>query len=263
MPKGNAAERKRQKRLMKKRQKDQIRQKSRSTTVSSENSIQHQMLGEFGNVSNFIKNIQHLAGLFTTEESLKEIRFDSKSLYEKLELTDPTTNAAMIDIYSNDDFTYYSENYEEFWKETRAAILPDFVTDELAENLDKTFKILLQKKRGFKKDYRAILAGSLLAKSHIVALKESPVEENNLWELIFNATIKSNKVELPEPVEKTEAASDSDSANPDAPAATEPESPEILPENDTETAPKSVDPEPANDANGEEAPPPSDTQGEK
>ncbi len=204
MAKAKSTERKRQKRLMKKRQKDHARHKTRSTTVASENAVQHQMLGEFGNVANFIKNVQHLSVMFTTDESLKDVRFDAKALYEKLDLTDPAINAAMKDIYSNDDIMYYAEEYEEFWKDRRREILPDFVTDELAENLDKNFKVLLKKKRGFKKDYRAVLAGSLLVQSHMVALKESPVEENNLWELIFNATLKENKVELPEPVEKPE-----------------------------------------------------------
>ncbi|MCZ7582531.1 MAG: hypothetical protein M5R36_03900 [Deltaproteobacteria bacterium] len=203
---GGASERKRQKRLMKKRQKDQVRHRARSTSVSSENAIQHQMLGEFGSVENFVKNLHNLAGMMREEEDLKTLRFDAKALYEKLDLADPKTNAALTDLYTDDDYTYYAEEYEEFWKDRRGEILPDLVTDDVAQNAARIFKVLLQKKRGFKREYRAALAGNLLVQSHIVALQESPVAENNLWEMMFNATLKDNKVELPAPREETPAA---------------------------------------------------------
>ncbi len=216
------AAQKRQKLLMKKRTKNIARHKTQGAGVVSENAIQHQMLGQFGSVNNFIRNVQHLASLFATEEELKPIRFDANAIYAKLDASDPKTNAALADIYTNDDFTYYSQDYEEFWKNTREKVLPEFITADLTERLTKLFKILLQKKRGYKKDFRAMSAGNLLLQSHVVALKEAPVESNNLWEIIFNATLKENKIALPAPVEPPVAPPETPAESAGAPAAVSP-----------------------------------------
>ena len=240
---------KKQKKLMRKHTKDVKRHKAHSTGGVSENAIQHQMLSEFGSVENFVKNVHHLADMMRTEEDLKKLRFDAQKIYAKLDLADPDTHDAMADLYASDDITAYSEAWEHFWKEKRGEILPDIVTDEMAEGIARTFKVLQQKKRGFKKDYRAVLAGNLLIQSHIVALTEAPIGENNLWELMFNATLKENKVELPAPRARTApeaepAAVPATETKPAEPAA-EP-TPEVkAPEPVAEPAPEAKAEEPA------------------
>ncbi len=213
--------RKRQERAMKKRGKDVVRHRSRSTTILSENTIQHQMLGEFGSVENFIRNMRRLGELFREDEGLKTLRFDAPAIYAKLDLAEPKTNAALRDLYSNDDFTYYAEEHEEFWKDRRGEILPDHVNDERANEIERMFKVLMQKKKGFKKDYRAVLAGHLLIQSHQLARTETPIAENNLWEMMFNATLKENKVELPEPRAEEPKPEEAPAAKP-APEASDP-----------------------------------------
>ncbi|MBZ0273547.1 hypothetical protein K8I61_16025 [bacterium] len=211
MGKGKTAksESARQKRLMKKRSKDIVRHKTHTSGVMTENTIQHQMLGEFGSVQNFIKNVRVLAEMFGEEESLKSLRFDAKAIYDKIDLEDPEANAALKDLFeAREDITAYGEDFEPFWKDTRTGILPDFLTDEFVDEVARRFKVLLARKRGFKREYRAVLAGNLLVQAHKVALAESPVGENNLWELIFNATLKENPVDLPEPRAVSASADD-------------------------------------------------------
>jgi hypothetical protein len=205
---------------MKKRGRDQARHKSRAGAVTTNNTIQHQMLGEFGSVDNFVKNMRRLAELFRELDELKALRFDADALYAKLDLAEPKTNAALRDLYSQDDLTYYAEEHEEFWKTKRGEVLPELISDERAEEIEKIFKVLVQKKRGFKKDYRAVLAGHLMAQSHLLAQTEAPVGENSLWELMFNATLKENHRELPEPVEPTPSEATEPAAEPAPEAAT-------------------------------------------
>ncbi|MCB9487922.1 MAG: hypothetical protein H6684_04245 [Deltaproteobacteria bacterium] len=189
---------KRQQKAMKKRSKTLERHRKRGSSVASENAIQHQMIGEFGSIDNFVRNMQKLAEMFNTEEALKELRFDPRDIYDKLDATRRTVHDALEDLYSNTDITYYDEKFEGFWGDRRSEILPDLISDELVSHIDKTFKALQLKKRGLKKEYRAVMAGALLIQSHKVALTEAPVHENGLWEIMFNATLKENPIELPE-----------------------------------------------------------------
>jgi len=221
--KSKDSEHRRQKRLMRKRGKDSVRHKSQSSASVSENAVQHQMLSEFGSVENFVKNTRHLAELFKTEEGLKELRFDHKAVYAKLDAEDPKTNEALKDLFTDDDFTYYAEEYEDFWKEKRSEILPDLLTEEIVNKTSKLFKVLIRKKRGFKQDYRAVMAGELLIQSHLAALTEAPVGENNLWEIMFNAALKENKIDLPEPRPETEEEKDSGADSPEPETETEEE----------------------------------------
>jgi len=190
-------ERKRQDKLMKKRSKDKERHKHHTGPVS-ENAIQHKMLSTFGNVPNFVRNIRHLASLLATEEDLKGLRFNSQSIYADLDLQ--KDRDALADFYANPDFTIYSEEFEPFWKAKRADLLPKLLTDDFVKETDRALKKMMVVKKGFKKDHRSILAGKLLLESHMAALTETKIDENQLWELIFNATLKENPIELPEPV---------------------------------------------------------------
>lgn len=201
MGKKNAitSEKKRQQRAMKKRQKDKSRSKDHSSTAMSENAVQHQMLSNFGNVKNFVKNIQGLSDMFKTDEDLAKIRLDPEKVYEKIDLQ--ADREALIDIYSDDDFTSYDEQFEDFWKAKRKDILEDIVDDDLVNKTKSAFQKLLVTQKGHKKEYRAVMAGKLLLDSHIYSLTEAPVQENALWEILFNAAIKENKKDLPEPAE--------------------------------------------------------------
>ena len=189
---------------MRKRQKDKRRYKSRSSTVASENSVQHQMISTFGNVKNFIRTVQSLGQLFKEDEDLLKIRFDPEKIYEKIDLS--KMREPLADMYKEDDLTVYDEKYEDVWKEKRKEILEDLLTEEFVENTQKTFEKLLQTKKGHKREYRAAMAGKLLVESHLYSLTEAPINENSLWEILFNAALKENKKELPDPVPDEEEA---------------------------------------------------------
>jgi len=215
--KSGVSERKKQQKSLKKRAKDKVRRKRTVGVALSENAIQHKMISEFGNIKNFVRNMQALSEMMDKDEDLKTLRFNPEKAYEKMDLAKERN--ALADLYSTEGFAAYAEEYEAFWKEKRKEILPDLVTDEFVENADKIFKKLMVTKKGFKKEYRAVLAGKLLVDSHKAALAESSIEENSLWELIFNATLKENKKELPPEQEKPEGESE---PAPEAPAAEKP-----------------------------------------
>jgi len=202
MPKKTAktAAQRRSRQLMKKHQKDKLRHKAKGHIAVSENAVQHQMLSEFGNVQNFMRNVLHLSDLMKTDEDLKALRFDPEQVYAHFDLA--ADRAALVDLYAHgDDVRAYAEEFEEFWHAKRRAALQPLVTEEFIDRCDKVFKKLLVTKKGFKKDYRAALAGRLLVQSHKAAVSptDAPLEDNNLWELVLLATLKENPRELPEP----------------------------------------------------------------
>jgi hypothetical protein len=195
-----AVARKRATKQLKKRTKDNERRKTfaRTGVALSENAVQHQMISQFGSPQNFIKNVFALGEMMKTEADLKTLRYAPEQVYAHLDLT--ADRAALADVYEKkDDLPAYAEEFIDFWHEKRKAILKDTVTDEFVERCDKLFKKLLLVKKGFKKEYRAVLAGRLLVQSHQVAATpaDAPLEDNNLWELILLATIKENLRELP------------------------------------------------------------------
>ena len=215
---------------MRKRAKDKQRQKTHAHTALSENAIQHQMLSEFGNVQNFVKNVQALADLMKVDEDLKKLRYDPEKVYAHFDLA--ADRAALADAYEKaDDPTAYAEEFQDFWREKRRAILPEMVTETFVEQCEKMFKKLMLTKKGQKKEYRAVLAGSLLVRSHRVAMTptDAPLEDNSLWELILLATIKENIKELPEPA----PSMTEEKATSTAPAAEA--------ENETDTEPRKTE----------------------
>ena len=203
-------EQKRQKKALRKRKKDIHRHKSKSSTVMSENAIQHQMIANFGNIQNFVKNVNHLAEMFKTDEDLSKLRFDPDKIYEKIDLAGMRDE--LENMYASDDFTLYDEEYESVWKAKRKEVLDDLLTDEFVEKVQAAFVKLSHTKKGFKKDHRAILAGKLLIEGHIYSLTEAPAHENALWEILYNAALKENKKELPEPAPETEKGEEGEAA---------------------------------------------------
>lgn len=194
------AAQKRARKAMKAHAKSRERHKAatKSGVALSENAVQHQMLSEFGNMQNFVKNIVALAGLMRVEDDLKTMRFNPDEVYAKFDLA--ADREPLADAYAKaDDYPAYDEKHADFWREKRRAVLKDLVTEEFQDRCERVFKKLILTKKGFKKEYRAVLAGHLLAQSQRVALTptEAPLEDNNLWELILLATIKDHPRELP------------------------------------------------------------------
>ena len=213
-----AAAQRRARQAMKKHQKEKQRKQAKVHLAVSENAVQHQMLSEFGNVQNFMRNVLHLADLFKSDPDLQTLRYDPEQTYAQFDLA--ADRAALADLFAKrDDLPAYAEEFEEYWHGKRRTVLEPLVTDEFVEKCDKVFRKLLVTKKGYKKDYRAAMAGRLLVQSHTVALQrsEAPLEDNNLWELVLLATLKENPRELPppppEPVAESEPA-----AEPAAPA---------------------------------------------
>lgn len=191
----------RAKKAMKKRRRENVRHKGNTAAAATENVVQHQMLGEFGNVQNFLRNVLQLAEMMKTDPDLQSLRFDPDKVYAQFDLA--ADREQLADLYANaENIPAYAEEHEEYWHDKRHDILEEFVNDEFVERCEKVFKKLMVTKKGFKKEYRAALAGNLLVQSHSVAISraEAPIEDNNLWELVLLATIKENPQELPEPV---------------------------------------------------------------
>lgn len=209
--KSSSAEKKRQKKAMQKRRKDAERRK-RGTSVVTENDAKYQMMtafGQPGKIDNLVRNMAHLAGMFETDEDLKGIRFDADKAYEVLDLA--ADRDYIERLYEAENPLFVPEEDGDFWKEKRQTALPELVTEEFAKTADRLITVLLQKKRGFKKDYRAIQAGKLMIDAHTASLTGGDLEENTVWEIVFNVTLRENKRELPPPVERP-AAEEGDEA---------------------------------------------------
>lgn len=202
-------EKRRQKKLLKKHRKDAARKKSRAVSVS-ESALQHQLVASFGSPENLFKYMIHLGEMFKSEEDLKPFRFEADKIYEKLNLDE--ASGKLKSLYDAENPLLYPEEDQDFWRETRKKLLPELVTDDFAKQIAKKFEILVQKKKGMRKEYLAASAGKLLAQMHLKALTQTEIEDNLLWELVLNLTLQENKRELPEPkaetAEKTEPAAE-------------------------------------------------------
>lgn len=198
-------EKRRQRKLLKKRRKDAARKKSRTVAVS-ESALQHQLVASFGSPENLFKYMVHLGEMFKSEEDLKSFRFEADKIYEKLNLSEVSNK--LKSLYEAENPLLYPEEDQDFWRDIRKKLLPELVTDDFAKRIAKKLEVLVQKKKGIRKDYLAASAGKLLAQMHLRALTLTEIEDNLLWELIFNLTLQENIRELPEPkaeaVEKTE-----------------------------------------------------------
>ena len=226
-------EKKRQKRAMDKRRKDTERHKQ-GTSVVSEGAAKYQMMTRFGKpgqMDNFIRSLAHLADLFATDEELRDLRFDAEALYAGFDLA--ADRDPLARLYEATNALFVPEDDGEFWKAKRKALLPGAVTEEFAKTVSQRMNVLVLKKKGFKKDHFAVQAGKLLADAHTASLTGGDVEDNALWELIFNTTLRENRRELPPapeapaPEPATEATP---AATPEAPAAEEPAPPSAEPE---------------------------------
>jgi len=170
----------------------------------SESALQHQLISTFGSPENLFKNLVHLGEMFKTEDELKSVRFDADAIYEKLNLEEARDKLKAM--YEAENPLLYPEDDQDFWRDVRKEILPDLITDEFAKQVAKRFEVLVRKKKGVRKDYLAASAGKLLAYLHIRALTHTEMEDNALWELIFNLTLQENQRELPKPVEPASEA---------------------------------------------------------
>nr|HPM78104.1 hypothetical protein [bacterium] len=136
-----AAAQRKQRKAMKKRSKDNQRRKGGHIGAVSENAVQHQMLSEFGNVQNFVKNVLHLSTMLQADEDLKTLRFAPDDVYAQFDLT--TDRDQLADLYAQaDDLPAYDEKYEEYWHDKRRDALPALVTDEFVDRCEKMFKKL-------------------------------------------------------------------------------------------------------------------------
>jgi len=193
---------KRARQAMKKRTKEKQRYQTKvhGGAALSENAVQHQMLSEFGNVQNFVRNVGALGQLMRTDEDLRTLRFDPEKTYAAFDLA--ADRDLLADAYANrEDFTAYGDDFIEPWRDKRRQALKELVDEAIVERAAKVFNKLMLTKKGHKKEYRAVLAGHLLVQSHQAALAptDAPLEDNNLWELVLLATVKENPRELPEP----------------------------------------------------------------
>ena len=199
-------EKRRQKKLLRKHRRDAVRHKGRTIAVS-ESALQHQLVASFGSPENLFKYLVNLGEMFKSEQDIKSFRFDPEKIYAKLNLEE--ASGKLKALYESESPLLYPEEDVEFWRAARKQALPELVTDDFAKQLAKKFEILVRKKKGIRKDYLAASAGKLFAQLHLRALAHTEIEENSLWELIFNLTLQENKRELPEPkaesAEKTEA----------------------------------------------------------
>ncbi|OQX94967.1 hypothetical protein B6I21_07890 [candidate division KSB1 bacterium 4572_119] len=124
-----------------------------------------------------IYNSEHLADVLHSNKKLKSIRFDELELLRDIrELVE--TNSIKFDKLKKP---------EEFRREIRATILPRYITGDLIKNIEeKLLAELFASRLG--KDQDALITALVFLQSHTDL--NLPVEDNPLWETIFNISLK-------------------------------------------------------------------------
>ena len=125
-----------------------------------------------------VYNSENISKLLTTKKELKNLRFD------ELELLRDIRNLVETDVKKFE----HIKNSLEFRREIRAKILPKYITTEfIRQTREKLLNELLRLSRTGT-DQDALVTAQVFLQSHTdLGL---PLEDNPLWEIIFNLSIK-------------------------------------------------------------------------
>lgn len=125
-----------------------------------------------------ILNSEHITDLFTTKKELQGIRFDELELLRDLrELTESEPKR----FEKIKDPTI-------FRREIRSNILPRYLTKDFIDFTQKKLITELLNSQQVKKDQDALLTAMVFLQSHTEI--GIPCEENPLWEIVFNLSLK-------------------------------------------------------------------------
>lgn len=125
-----------------------------------------------------ILNSERITKLFVTEKELCGIRFDELELLRDLRELIETESQRFDKI----------ENPADFRREIRSSILPRYLTAEFIDKTQKKLITELLSQRQNKQDQDALLTAMVFLQSHTEI--GIPAEENPLWEIIFNLSLK-------------------------------------------------------------------------
>jgi len=129
-------------------------------------------------LSRLIKNSQHITELFSTTKELKKLRFDELEMLRDIR-----------DIVESDPAVFENvEHPTQYRREIRAKILPKYINKEFIRSAhDKILGQLIQCSDR-PKDQDALMTALVFLQSHTDL--GVPHEDNPLWEIIFNLSIK-------------------------------------------------------------------------
>lgn len=125
-----------------------------------------------------IYNSENITNVLTSKNELKKLRFDELSLLRDIrELVD-----------NNPDQFSSLEDPDEFRREIRARVLPNYITNEFIRSTkEKLLNELVRTTRN-RKDQDSLMTAIVFLQSHTDL--DLPLEDNPLWEIIFNLSIK-------------------------------------------------------------------------
>ncbi len=124
-----------------------------------------------------IYNSEHIADVLSSRRKLKRLRFDELELLRDIrELVEANPNK----------FEKLKQPLD-FRREIRATILPDFLTNDFIKDTEeKLLSELLNSRQG--RDHDSLITALVFLQSHTdLGL---PMEDNPLWETIFNLSLK-------------------------------------------------------------------------
>ncbi len=124
-----------------------------------------------------IYNSKHISEVFTTKSNLSKIRFDELDLLKDIRTV----------VEDNPKKFEKLKNPEDFRRELRATLLLNYINKQFINDTEeKLLNELLNSKRGADQD--ALMTALVFLQSHTdLGL---PIEENPLWETIFNLSLK-------------------------------------------------------------------------
>ena len=124
-----------------------------------------------------INNSEHIADVLSSRKRLHNIKFDELELLRSIREL----------VEANPNQFEKLKRPEEFRREIRATILPNLVTNDLIKEIEeKLLSELLNSHRG--KDQDSLMTALVFLQSHIDL--DLPMEDNPLWETIFNLSLK-------------------------------------------------------------------------
>jgi hypothetical protein len=129
-------------------------------------------------LSRLVKNSAHIKKLFSTSAALKKIRFNELNLLKEIrEFVD-----ANPDMYEN------ISDPSTFRRQIRADVLPRFIDNEFIQTTQRNLLGEFLKSTNHQKDQDALITALVFLQSHMDL--GVPCEDNPLWEIIFNLSIK-------------------------------------------------------------------------
>ena len=128
--------------------------------------------------SRLVKNSAHIKKLFSTSDALKKIRFNELNLLKEIrEFVD--TNPDMYEKISDPSM---------FRRQIRADVMPRFIDNEFIKTTQRSLLGEFLKSSNHQKDQDALITALVFLQSHIDL--GVPCEDNPLWEIVFNLSIK-------------------------------------------------------------------------